>query len=197
MTSLHEFRRLLAAVVVVYPERMDTKHDKSTLRQILLAACEPHRFQWYMNNIKFRSELPANVEVWVGTGTTRNEQMHARLNSHYHSTVSVSKRMLTAELNTWLAAEMGVFLKAARKKLSRRVHRVDMKTFVTSSTTLFNRTTWGTFRSISQKEWVSSGSQAKREDIKRKGPSLEQCVIYDTIRGKVVKRVRRSMYQAP
>ena len=107
--------------------------------------------------------------------------MHARLNSHYNKIVSVSKRMLTAELNTWLAAEMGLFLRAARNKLSWKVHYVDMKTFVTPSTTLYNPAKWETFRSTSQKELVRSVKQAKREDIKQKGPSSEQSDIYDIL----------------
>ena len=137
MLSLAEFAHLIAAVVVVYPQHMDTTHDKTTLRRILLHACTPARFQWYLNNVRYRSSIPWQLERFMAAGTTRNEQLHARLNAHYRGTVSISKRVLTAEVNTWLAAEMAVFLKAFTAKLSRRMQRVDMLPFVASTTTIF------------------------------------------------------------
>ena len=73
MQNLEEFAGLVAAVVAVYPERMDTKHDKTTLRRVLINACTPERFQWYMNSIRYRSAIPKAVEISMAAGTTRNE----------------------------------------------------------------------------------------------------------------------------
>eukprot|EP00972_Heterocapsa_arctica_P063845 9419738-Heterocapsa_arctica.AAC.1 len=65
---------------------MDTKHDKTTLRKSLVNAATVERFQWYMNNIRYRSNLPKALEGYMAAGTTCNEQFHARLNAHFHTT---------------------------------------------------------------------------------------------------------------
>ena len=105
-------------------------------------ACKPERFHWYYNNIIYRSTLNKQVESYLAAGTTRNEQFHARLNAHFRTTVSISKRMLEAELSTWLTAEMAVWLRAYEAKLTRRVSRVNMLPFVTSSIIIFTKASW-------------------------------------------------------
>lgn len=94
MKTLEEFAGLLAAVVVVYPEHMDKKRDKTTLRQSLVNATSPDRFQWLMNGIRYRSSIPASLEGYLAAGTTRNEQFHARLNSHYKQSTNISKYVI-------------------------------------------------------------------------------------------------------
>jgi len=47
MQSLEEFATLLAAVVRVYPERVDTTFDKTTMRASLVHAASRSRFGWY------------------------------------------------------------------------------------------------------------------------------------------------------
>ena len=192
MHSLVELARLIAAVVVVYPEHMDTTHDKTTLRRILLHACTPDRFQWYLNNVRYRSSLPWHLERFMAVGMTRNEQFHARRNAHYRTTVSISKRILTAEVNTWLAAEMAIFLRALTAKLSRRVHRVDMLPFVASTTTICSHTDWLKFVSTARDPWQLTARTSRR--VRRKGPSIDQEQVYKVIRGKTVKRVRSNVY---
>jgi hypothetical protein len=197
MQSLLEFASLLAAVAKVYPERMDLKSDKTTLRQVLVSACDPGRFGWYLNNIKYRSQLPKATDEYHGTGTTRNEQMHSMLNSNFKSIISVSKRMLTGELDTWLTAEMLVWLRAASRKLTRKVQRSDILAFVATSTVVFTSAKWDAFIGHERHAWVISGARsATRGSTKRKGPTSEQSEIYESIRGKTAKRSCRSVYQA-
>ena len=194
MQNLEEFVGLVAAVVAVYPERMDTKHDKTTLRRVLINACTPERFQWYMNSARYRSAIPKSVEASMGAGTTRNEQLHARLNSHFHTTVAVSRRTLTAEVNTWLLADMMVCARALNTKPCRRLTRSDMGPYVFSTTKPFSKATWAAFREEPLVQWKSDPKKAKKA-LKRRGPSAEQLAIYKSIKEKTIKRPRSTIFR--
>lgn len=194
MRSLAEFARLLAAVVVVYPERMDAKLDGSTLRGSFGYACTPERFGWYMNNIKYRSSLPQKLEGFMAAGTTRNEQLHARLNAHWRGTVCVSKRMLRAQAAAWLAAEMAAYVRAMEAKTTKKVGRADAIGAVTSSIQVFTDDMWGDFVGQGQTPWVAR-SKAAAGRAPRSGPSQSQVAIYSAIREKTVKRARLSVFQ--
>jgi hypothetical protein len=197
MKTLAEFARLIAAVVATYTQRLDIKNDKTTLRKVLLNACSPDRFQWYMNNVRYRTTLPPAQESYLAAGTTRNEQLHARLNAHYHTTVRISKRALDAELDTWLSAEMSVWTRAYGSRLTKRVTRVDMLPFVTATTTIFTQQRWKDFLAATPRVWVSEPKEdAVRKSAKRKGPTDLQEAIYRSIVDKTVKRPRASVYLA-
>lgn len=103
MKSLEEFATLIAALVRVYPERVDTKSDKTTLRGALVASCSRQKSEWYHNEIRFRTSLSLATEEWLGSGTTRNEQLHAHLNARWRETVGILPRMLDACHTTWSA----------------------------------------------------------------------------------------------
>ena len=49
--------------------------------QVFLNASSAVRFEWYMNECRYRSTLSPDDEKWLAVGTTRNEQIHARLNA--------------------------------------------------------------------------------------------------------------------
>ena len=195
MRNLEEFAGLLAAIVVVCPERVDTKHDGTTLRRVLLHACTPERFQWYMNNIRYRSVVPKAVDAYMATGTIRNEQLHARLNSHFRTAVHISKRMLSAEVNTWILADMMVFARALTTKRSRGVKRADLGPYVFSTAKAFSKVSWGAFCEVQHAGWERGGKRDKRGPSKRRGPTAVQVDIYDVIRAKTAKRPRASVYQ--
>ena len=148
-----------------------------------------------MNNVKYRSSLSPQFESWMAVGTTRNEQMHARLNAAYHTTISMSKRILDAELNTWVTAEHIVFLRALPGKLTRRVPRVDLMPFAVSSIQAFNEASWKRFARAAHLEGANKTVGVKRKSQHRVGPSGEQADIYDMIRSKLVKRSRNSVYK--
>jgi hypothetical protein len=197
MKTLAEFARLIAAVVATYSQRLDIRNDKTTLRKVLLNACSPDRFQWYLNNVRYRTTLPPAQESYLAAGTTRNEQLHARLNAHYHTTCRISKRALDAELDTWLSAEMSVWTRAYGGRLTKRVTRVDMLPFITSTTTIFTQQRWKDFLAATPRMWVSERKEdAVRKSAKRKGPTDLQEAIYRSIVDKTVKRPRSSVYLA-
>ena len=108
MESRLEFARLVAAMVTMYPERMDMRHDKSTLRRKLLYACTHERFEWYMNPARYRSSLPVKLESFMAVGTTRNENLHARLNAQYRQVVLVSGLRAICGCVWWRAGDLSL-----------------------------------------------------------------------------------------
>jgi len=190
MSSLLEFARLLAAVVKVYPERVDSKFDKTTMRASLVHAASIDRFGWYMNNAKYRSSLHPSVEAYMAVGTTRNEQMHAKLNAAYRGTVKISRRTLAAETNAWIVAEAALFARALATQTTRRVSRADLLRTTFSKVQVFNMFGWKEFSAKHAAEWVASDTHANQGQKRRKGPSDEQADIYDAIRKKTVTRKR-------
>jgi cytidylate kinase len=111
---------------------MDTKSGKTTLRKMLAAACEPPRAEWYFNNIRYRSRLSPADEKFFGNGTCRNEQVHATLNRQYRETIQITRRMLDAQLDAWLGAEMAVFLRAMETSTTVKINRVNLRSIVIS-----------------------------------------------------------------
>ena len=55
-----DYLKVLAAVVVMYPHNMDVAADgNTTIRDLFVAACDPRRWEWYMNGARFRSARDA------------------------------------------------------------------------------------------------------------------------------------------
>ncbi len=196
MESLTQFMELIAALVAMYPEKMDLRHDKTTMRKSLLATCSPSRFEWLLNGLRYRSRIPAREEKWLAVGTTRNEQMHHVLNAHFRTIVCVSKRTMAAELRTWLCTEQLVFTRAFESKATRKVSRADMVALVSASTTLFTNRVWQTYLTKPQEKWIGNTNTQKRKRRPRRGPTTEQADVYNAIRRNTVKRARGNVYQS-
>ena len=132
----------------------------------------------------------------MAVGTTRNEQAHHVLNSHFHGTVCVSKRTLAAEMRTWLCTEQAVFKRVLQSKRTRKVSRADMVALVSASTTVFTDKAWQSQLATPQAEWVGDTNDLRRKRQPRRGPTEEQAEVYDAIRSKLVKRLRSSIYRS-
>lgn len=194
MQSRFEFARLLAAVAAVYAHRMDAKVEKTTLRSKLFHACAPAQYQWYMNGLRFRASLDERTESFLGVGTTRNEQYHHCLNAHYRTTISVSRRMLAAQLSTWLTTEMAVFARALNASPTRIVRRPDAKGVLSSTALVFGASEWSEHLREKTMAWVSTPLAEQRGSAKRPGPSALQRQVYDGIRARTVKRRRLTVF---
>ena len=136
----------------MYPERLDNKYDKTTLRRKFVHAASRAQFEWCMNSARFRSTLPKTLESFLAVGTTRNENLHARLNAQYRQVVWISKRCLSAEIETWLTTEMAVCARAMRSKLTKKINRADILGYVLKSLHAFTK---AKFRSFIQEEEVA------------------------------------------
>ena len=195
MASREEFVRLVAALVLVYPQKLDVKRgEKTTLRSTLVATCQPQRIEWYLNNIRFRSRLTTNENKFLDTGTCRNEQIHATLNAHYKQTVRISKRMLNAQLKAWLGAEMTVFLRAMQSNNTVGMRRADLRQTVLSGVNLFTTSTWTGHVASAPTSWTSSPNQPKSSRKRRCGGTPEQAAVYKAIRNKMAPMKRASVY---
>jgi len=194
MASREEFAKLIAAVTVMYPHRLDVKLEKTTLRKIFAAACRPEKAEWYFNNIRYRSSLSTAEDKWLGNGTCRNEHLHRRLNVHYRSTIRISKRMLSAQLQAWLAVEMAVFLRAMETDTTVKVTHGDMLPMIIAGIQLFSEKAWSTHLTSPPIVWTSGTPSQRSPDKLRRGPMKEQEEIYKTIRDKTIKRQRETVY---
>ena len=130
----------------------------------------------------------------MASGTTRNENLHALLNTHYHTTIAINKATLSAEVNTWLTAEMGVFLRALTAKFTRRVGRCDLKPFTTEALVLFDSAAWRVFIIDSGRIW-EPGPAMKSKKTRRQGPTSSQLQLVADIQSKLVKRPTKSVYR--
>jgi hypothetical protein len=197
MKSREEFVKLVAALVVIYPHKLDVKRGaKTTLRNTMAAICTPERAEWYMNNIRFRSRLTPTENTFLGTGSCRNEQVHSTLNTNYAQTVRISKRMLNAQLQMWLGAEMAVFLRAMESKTTISVRRSDLRQVVIDGIQLFTAPLWKTHLESRATTWVSGPKAQKCTNKHRKGVSNDQEEIYKAIRAKTLPVKRGSVYVA-
>lgn len=189
MKTLVEFAELLAAVVVIYPERLDVRDDKTTLRSVLCNAASPERYQWYMNNVRHRTSLPPALEAKLGCGTTRNEQIHATVNRLYRTAICISRRVLDTQLAFWCVTSQMMFVRTLRRKLTRKMKVVDVNACMTASTCAFDALTWRKFAQMPAKLWKGSGqpAMAKRGKVKRGGPTDRQRSVYEAMLAKKTK----------
>ncbi|CAK0830520.1 unnamed protein product, partial [Prorocentrum cordatum] len=155
MRSRIDFCRLLASFVAVYPDRLDTKYDKVTFREQLVAARRPSRAEWFFNNVRYRSRLTVDANALLGTGTTRSKQAHAALNSDFRQTLRVSQEMLAAELRTWGAMELALARRALAGRTTVRVKHASMRPFVVASTQLFEQASWSAHLKCAQAQFES------------------------------------------
>ena len=197
MESREEFAKLLAALVVIYPQKLDVKRGaQTTLRNTLAATCQPQRAEWYMNNIRFRSRLNPTENNFLGTGSCRNEQVHSTLNTNYAQTVRISKRMLNAQLQMWLGAEMAVFLRAMESTATISLRRSDLRQIVIDGLLLFTAPLWKTHVASKATTWVSGPKPQRNAHRNRKGVPGDQEEVYQAIRAKSLPVKRGSVYVA-
>ena len=194
--SLTSFMRTIAAVVRLYPDKLDVRHNNTTLRAILCHAASPRQFEWYVNNVRFRSRLPAELARHMASGTTRNEQKHAVLNSHFRQVRLVSDRVMKAELRGFHAAELSKSVTVQGGGLSRKLRGGDMLPVVAAGAALFDDRAWRRFMQVASStplaDTVAPGAMERRR--RRRGPSREQEEIYVAIQARATKRHRTSQW---
>ncbi len=195
MSNRSEFAKLLAAVSAMYPERLDVKYDKGTLRMQFVAACQPSRAEFYFNNIRFRARLPLAEERMLSAGTTRNEQVHAMLNAAYKSTTYISKEMLAAELTTYATAELVAAQRALAHRTSTRVQRADVRAFSLSGVTIFDDASWRAHLNAPVPSRPPADLQQRTCRALRPGPREDQEAVWGAIREKAKRgRARLKLY---
>ena len=176
------------------PAKLDTHVQKITLCRILVAARQPNRAEWYFNSIRHRARLTALENRSLGIGTCRNEALHQNLNAHYKSTIQITARMLDAQLQTWLAAEMAVFVKATEANTTINMRREDMRSMVCARIDLFSNEAWT--RHLAAPSTVWSSKKPTQQDVRkhRGGLVKDQEVICNTTEEKTITRKMTTVY---
>ena len=107
----------------------------------------------------------------------------------------ISKRCLSAEIETWLTTEMAVCARAMRSKLTKKINRADILGYVLKSLHAFTKAKFRSFIQAEEVAWEFGALPMKRK-AERKGPKQEQYDVYDSIRAKTVKRRRSTLFNA-
>ena len=198
ITTLTCFAHLLAAVVRVYPEHMDIKRgkNKTSLRGTLLHVTTPEQFQWLLNNQRFRSTLPNDLNNAMASGTTRNEQYHSRLNAHFREVTQIAKRTLAAELKMWVAADISVSVRMTSGKWSRKISRADLLPPVAAQVQLFSADAWLEFAQVARTSRPATPLITSKSRKRRRSASSLQTDVFAAIQAKLTKKHRSSLIDA-
>ena len=196
-----------SAHVARFPESMDAtqgtkgktsgkKKKKATLRGTLLHATTQQCFQWLMNNQRLRSTIPRTLDRAMASGTTRNEQHHARLNAHFREVTQIAQRTLAAETKAWLAADMATSLRMLSGQWSRKVCRASILPGVAGDVVLFRTDSWEKFVQAARNVREIHSMGALQHTKRRRTGNTLQAEIYDTIHKKLNKRRRLALFDA-
>ena len=95
-----DFVEALAALARCFPEDVDKviPGPNRTGRNVLHTACAPARLQWYWNNLRARHTLSQDELVFLPTGTTSNEALHAEVRSWFRETQKMHQSTLQLKL---------------------------------------------------------------------------------------------------
>jgi len=180
-----DFVELLAAFTVMYPDDMDVKADSGyTVHDLLINACDPGRIEWYMNAIRIRSRLSARESAWLGSGTTKNEQSHSVMNSHFRRTTSISKRLLDAQVQVLMVKEMLTKLAAIESKPTRKYAKWAVHAFTSHTTAqMFTADAWSLLLSSEFKPSEPSRAEARPKRI-RPAAKVQQKRLWEHIHSK-------------
>ena len=132
--------------------------------------------------MRYRSRLTAGANALLATGTTRNEQVHATLNSDFRQIIHVSQQMLGAQLRTWGAMELALAHRALGGRTTVRVKHADMRPFVVASTQLFGKDSWSAHVESAQAHFEGIGPRAPTRRMPRRGPTEHQEHVFRCIR---------------
>ena len=72
---------------------------KTTLRNLLVHACEPGRCEWYFNNHQHRHLLDPHAAASPPSGTTSNEAFHAELKTSSSNVIRIHQQTLYIRLH--------------------------------------------------------------------------------------------------
>ena len=196
MKSRHEFIQLLAALTVVFHSEIDRRVDGSCVRDFLINACKADKVEWYFNNLRFRSTLSMQDQEWLASGTSRNEQHHKVMNSHWRLTTCVSERMLQAQMKVWLTSDMVAKLATLEEKTTRKFRRTTVQAICATQTLSFSNEEWSLFVNSRVRPWVANArTGACSATHKRSAIAQEQQGIWDFINNKKERSKRSRSFQ--
>ena len=86
LTGVH-YMEAIGAVCSLYPQEVEKKSVTGRpLRQILLTAASPVKFQWLLNDTRYRHACSTRQLKLLPSGATSNESLHHELNYWFRET---------------------------------------------------------------------------------------------------------------
>ena len=95
-----EFIKSVAAICAKFAHEVKRKAagPNKEIFKILWAACAPDRLEWLMNNVRSRHAMPNEHLIFLPSGTSSNEALHAEINSWSRSTNVMHRSTLALKL---------------------------------------------------------------------------------------------------
>ena len=105
-SSRFEFITYLAALIGAFPAVMKkvSQAHKAPVKQSILYAASPARAEYYLNENRFRGQLTGDQLSMLGTGTTRNEAEHHKLNTAFRTITCLGDNGLEDRLQSYKVA---------------------------------------------------------------------------------------------
>ena len=195
MRSRVEFIELIAAFVVMFPDDLNRKVGKTTVRGLLVAACQTDRVEWYLNNVRIRCRLSEADDEMLGAGTTHNEARHTFLNRCYRRTTQATSRVLEARVQMWLLSDMKTKLTAIASNTTRRFPRSTIASWASRGSVFWGAASWSEFLQTPSASLPSVPIAPRTVSRKRPGASAEQLEIWEGTHAKATHGKKPRFWQ--
>ena len=137
-----DFIEAVAALSAVFQSELHRRTHVAgvQLKKLLWNATAPHRLQWYFNNLRFRhSLLPSKLSL-LGSGTSRNEALHAEVNRWFRNQPEVFASTVELQLRVSTLAKLQAHNCALYSRTLRQLAPAEV--LFRSSATLANQRGW-------------------------------------------------------
>ena len=88
LTELEFLHAVLAHLFMFHEETAKNTYSGATLHRLIVNVASPTKFQWLLNDTRYRHSVPRERLVLLPSGTTSNESLHHELNHWFRETVT-------------------------------------------------------------------------------------------------------------
>ena len=88
LTELEFLHAVLAHLSMFHEETAKNTYSGATLHRLIVNVASPTKFQWLLNDTRYRHSVPRERLVLLPSGTTSNESLHHELNHWFRETVT-------------------------------------------------------------------------------------------------------------
>ena len=102
-----QYMEAIGAVCSLYPQEVEKKSVTGRpLRQMLLTAASPVKFQWLLNDTRYRHACSRRQLKLLPSGTTSNESLHHELNYRFRETQQIHRPTLELKLQFFCLSKL-------------------------------------------------------------------------------------------
>ena len=88
LSELEFLHAALAHLSMFHDETAKNTYSGATLHRLIINVASPIKFQWLLNDTRYRHSVPRERLVLLPSGTTSNESLHHELNHWFRETVT-------------------------------------------------------------------------------------------------------------